>query len=59
MKNLVVDRKVNISAGFNAEDWQLYLDNEHCEEIAHKLNERLEFLVNNGFSSEDVPVSTK
>ena len=54
MRNLVVDRKVNISASFGAEDWQLYLDDENCEEIAHKLNKRLEFLVNNGFSCEDV-----
>ena len=54
MKNLVVDRKVNITAAFSAEDWQLYLDSEESEEIAHKLNKRLEFLVNNGFTSEDV-----
>lgn len=54
MKNLVVDRKVNISADFTAEDWQLYCDQEESEEVAEKLNKRLEFLVNNGFSAEDV-----
>lgn len=54
MKNLIVEHKVNISAHFTAEDWQLYLDNEHAEEVADKLNRQLEFLVNSGFSCNEV-----
>lgn len=54
MKNLIVEHKVKISANFTAEDWQLYLDNEHAEEVADKLNRQLEFLVNSGFPCTEV-----
>jgi len=53
MKNLIVDRKVNIQASFGPDDWDLYND-ENSEEIAHRLNENLEFLVNNGFPANEV-----
>lgn len=54
MKKLLVEKKLSISASFDAEDWCLNVDNEHSEEVAAKLNERLEFLVNNGFGHGDV-----
>lgn len=53
MKNLIVDRKVNIQASFVAADWNLP-ENEESEEIAHRLNEELEFLVNSGFSEPEI-----
>lgn len=49
MSDLIVEKKINIIASFGADQWKLDLDDEHAEEAAIKLNERLEFLVNNGF----------
>jgi len=53
-KKLIVEKKISIMASFCADDWQLDLENEHSEEVAAKLNERLEFLVNNGFNHPTV-----
>ena len=53
MKNILIDRKVRISADFGAEDWELY-SNEESDDIAEKLNKSLEFYVNNGYTKKEV-----
>jgi hypothetical protein len=53
MKNILIDRKVRISADFDVGDWELY-SNEEAEDIAEKLNKSLEFYVNNGYAKKEV-----
>lgn len=54
MIGLEIERYVKISARFNAEDWNLYLELPGIEDIAEKLNSELEFYVNGGFPKHTV-----
>lgn len=51
MENLLVDRKVHISAFFDPQQWNL---TQKDEEIADRLNKQLEFYVNCGYLREEV-----
>lgn len=49
MKNLIVEKKVNVTATFDPVEW-----GTDDQEIADKLNNRFEFYVNKGYSKEEV-----
>ncbi len=55
MKNLYINRKIEIGCGFSADQWKLHASPElDAEHVASQLNNQLVFYVNTGYDKKSV-----